>query len=124
MQLEALKYLYDMHEAAGLASQFTDSKSFADYQQNTMLRMAVERACSIIGEALSQLARVDSATAGKISDFRSIVAFRNILVHTYGQVDDHIVWDIVQSKLPVLVREVAELMEEGESSRNEKKPGK
>jgi hypothetical protein len=56
MQLEARKYLYDIQEAAGLASQFTAGKSFADYQQNAMLRMAVERAFAIIGEALVQLA--------------------------------------------------------------------
>jgi uncharacterized protein with HEPN domain len=114
MQLEARKYLYDIQEAAGLASQFTDRKSFADYQQDAMLRMAVERAFAIIGEALAQLARVDAALAAKITDCRSIVAFRNILVHAYAQVDERIVWDIVQSKLPMLVREVAALMDEGD----------
>ncbi len=68
---------------------------------------------TIIGEALAQLARVDAPLAAKITDFRSIVAFRNILVHAYAQVDERIVWDIVQSKLPVLVREVAALMDAG-----------
>jgi uncharacterized protein with HEPN domain len=113
MRLEARKYLYDIQEAAGLASQFTAGKSFANYQQDAMLRMAVERAFAIIGEALAQLARGDAALAAKITDFRSIVAFRNILVHAYAQVDERIVWDIIQSKLPVLVREVAALMDEG-----------
>ena len=87
MRLEARKYLYDIQEAAKLAAQFTDGKDFAEYQRNPMLRFAVERAFAVIGEALAQLARVDSALAAKITDFRNIVAFRNILVHAYAQVD-------------------------------------
>jgi len=110
MRLEARKYLYDIQEAAGFAAQFTAGKDFAEYQQNPMLRLAVERAFAIIGEALAQLARVDAALAKKITDFRSIVAFRNILVHAYAQIDDRLVWDIVQAKLPVLIREVAAIM--------------
>ena len=110
MQLEARKYLYDIREAAGLAAQFTAGKSLEEYQQNPMMRLAVERAFAIIGEALVQLARLDSALAARISDFRSIVAFRNILVHAYAQVDDRIVWGILESKLPVLIKEVDALM--------------
>ena len=112
MRLEAQKYLYDIQEAAGLATQFTSGKDFAEYQRNPMLRLAVERAFAIIGEALAQLARVDAVAAERITDFRSIIAFRNILIHAYAQVDDRIVWGIVESKLSVLVREVAALMSE------------
>jgi uncharacterized protein with HEPN domain len=114
MRLESQKYLYDIREAAGLASQFTAEKTFAQYQQNPMMRLAVERALAIIGEALGQLARVDAPLAARVSDLRSIVAFRNILVHAYAQVDDRIVWDIIETRLPVLVLEVDALMTEGQ----------
>lgn len=83
-------------------------------QRDPMLRLAVERAFAIIGEALAQLTRVNAAIAAQITECRSIVAFRNILVHAYAQVDDRIVWGIVQAKLPVLIREVAALMAEGD----------
>lgn len=116
MRLEARKYLYDVQEAAGLASQFTAGKNFAEYQRDPMLRLATERAFAIIGEALAQLLRVVSAIAERITDFRSIIAFRNILVHAYAQVDDRIVWDIVESKLPLLLREVTSLMGEDAGS--------
>ena len=115
MQLEARKYLFDIQEAAGLVFQFTIGKEFADYQADPMLRLAVERAFTIIGEALIQLSRVDPALAARITDTRSIVGFRNVLTHAYAQIDDRIVWGIVQSKLPALVREVAALMSEAES---------
>lgn len=77
-----------------------------------MLRLAVERAFAIIGEALVQLTRLDTTLAARITESRSIIAFRNILIHAYAQVDDRIVWGIIQTKLPVLVREVTALMAE------------
>ena len=63
MRLEARKYLYDMQRAAALLREFTDQKSFADYERDAMLRAAVEREFEIIGEATRQLARVDEALA-------------------------------------------------------------
>lgn len=110
MRLEARKYLYDIQDAAGLAAQFTAGKTLDQYRADPMLRYAVERAFSIIGEALAQLARVDAAVAAQITDNRNIIAFRNILIHAYAHTDDRIVWDIVEYKLPVLIREVTELM--------------
>ena len=116
MRLEARKYLYDAQEAAALVAQFTSGKNFEEYQRNPMLRLAVERAFSIIGESLAQLACVDTALAERISEYRNIIAFRNILMHAYAQVDDRIVWDIVESKLPILSREVNSLMAEASES--------
>jgi uncharacterized protein with HEPN domain len=36
----------------------------------------------------------------------------NILIHDYAQIDDRIVWEIVQFKLPVLIQEVPALTQE------------
>ena len=63
MQLEARKYLYDIQQAADLIVQFTSGKTFVDYQREPMLRLAVERALTITGEALSQLAKLDPTLA-------------------------------------------------------------
>ncbi len=41
-----------------------------------------------------------------------MIAFRNILIHGYTHVDDAIVWDIVDSKLDTLAREVDALQRE------------
>lgn len=77
-----------------------------------MLRSAVERQFEIIGETLVQLSRLDEALAARISEYRRIIAFRNILIHGYAQVDDRIVWDILETKLPILRREVRMLLEQ------------
>ncbi len=41
MQLEARKYLFDIKQAADLIATFSGGKSFADYEQDAMLRSAI-----------------------------------------------------------------------------------
>ena len=77
-----------------------------------MLRAAVEREFEIIGEAITQLARIDEPLAAQISDRRRIVAFRNILIHGYADVDHRVVWSVVETDLPVLRREIDALVRE------------
>ena len=112
MRTEAKKYLFDIHQACERLAAFTRGSDFADYEGNAMLRSAVERQFEIIGEALSQLAKLDDGLASRISGYQRIISFRNILIHAYAQVDDRLVWDIVETKLPVLWREIEALLEE------------
>lgn len=75
-----------------------------------MPRSAVERQFEIIGEALGKRAQTDPALATRISEHGRIITFRNILIHAYAIVDDRIVWEVVETKLPILRRDVAELL--------------
>jgi uncharacterized protein with HEPN domain len=111
MRLEAKKYLFDIQRAGSLLTEFTAGKSFDTYQSDAMLRAAVEREFEIIGEALAQLAKLDASIAARITDHRRIISFRNLLIHGYADVDDRLVWDVVETKLPVLRREVEILLE-------------
>ncbi len=110
MPLEPKKYLHDIRQAADLLADFTRGRTFADYARDAMLRAAVEREFEIIGEALSGLSRLDEGLASRISDHRQVIAFRNVLIHGYAEVDDRLVWDVVEGKLPTLRREVALLL--------------
>jgi uncharacterized protein with HEPN domain len=112
MRLEAKKYLYDIQQAAARVSEFIAGKQFDDYQSNAMLRAAVERQFEIIGEALAKLVKLDPTLAARITEHRRIIAFRNILIHGYADVDARLVWDVAANKLSVLRREVATLLGE------------
>ena len=118
MSLEAQKYLHDIGRAVRLLTDFTGDKTFGDYERDAMLRAAVERQFEVIGEATAQLARVDEALVARISDYHQIIAFRNILIHGYADVDDRLVWDVVEVKLPILRNDVEALLGEagGEST--------
>jgi uncharacterized protein with HEPN domain len=113
MRLEAKKYLFDIQRAARLLTDFTADKRFDDYQTDAMLRAAVERQFEIIGEALAQLSKVDAQLVSRVSEHRRIIAFRNILIHGYADVDDRLVWDILTAKLPTLRNDVDSLLSEG-----------
>ncbi len=68
---------------------------------------------AVIGEAISQLAKRDPDTAGRVSDNRQIISFRNILIHGYGEVNDEAVWLRIRQHLPILVEEINQLLEDG-----------
>jgi uncharacterized protein with HEPN domain len=110
MPRDARKYLFDIAEASKLISEFVAGKTLDDYLKSALLQSGVERQFEIIGEALGQLARVDHQLATRITDFQKIVSFRNVLIHGYADVDDELVWDIVETRLHVLRQEVEKLI--------------
>ena len=99
MHADARKLLWDAQQAAERIARFTSGKTFPDYEADEYLRSAVERQFEIIGEALSKLGRVDSATAAEVPDAPRIVAFRNVLIHGYASVDNRLVWGVIESNL-------------------------
>src|SRR5208337_2062793 len=114
MRLESKKYLYDIASAAALVKEFIGGSNFADYTSDAMLRSAVERQLEIVGEALAQLARTDPATASQISEYQRIIAFRNILIHGYADIDHRIVWNVLKLKLPTVRRQAEAFLKDEE----------
>ncbi len=112
MRRDPRAYLWDVGEAADAIASFTQGRSFDDYSGDLMFRSAVERQLAIIGEALSQLARVDQALAARIPELRRVIAFRNVLIHGYDRIDNAGVWRIVEADLPLLRRHAADLLVE------------
>ena len=100
MQLECKKYLYDVSQAALKISRFVDAKNFNDYAADDLLKSGVERQFEVMGEALNQLSKIDSVLISKITDYKKIISFRNVLIHGYAEVDNRLVWNIVEAKLP------------------------
>ncbi len=111
MRIEALKYLYDMQQACRLMAAFLAGRSFDDYSTDPLLRSAVERQLTIVGEALNRLMKIESAVTTRITDVRQIIAFRNILVHGYDVVRHEVVWGILESDLSILTRDVDTLLQ-------------
>lgn len=122
MRIESQKYLYDIVRAAKLALGFVAGKTFADYSAEAMLRSAVERQLEIVGEALAQLARTDPVTASKISEYQRIIAFRNILIHGYAEIDHRIVWNVLELKLPVVLRQADHFLSNEEQGGGRSEP--
>jgi uncharacterized protein with HEPN domain len=111
MRLEIKKYLFDIREAAQFILQFTEGLTFEAYSKDPKSRSSVERQFITLGEALNQLSRIDPDAASQISDeYRRIISFRNVLIHEYDAILDDVVWGIVETKLPSLLRRVEEML--------------
>jgi uncharacterized protein with HEPN domain len=112
LRSEVRKLLFDVAQACELIQQFTSGKSFEDYQGDPFLRSAVERQFEIIGEALRQALDLDMSLRDRISGTKRIIAFRNRLIHAYSSIAHGVVWGVLEVNLPVLQRQVEELLRE------------
>jgi uncharacterized protein with HEPN domain len=112
MQPEVRTRLQHVIEAGEKIQRVTAGKTFLDYTTHEVLPPAVERLFSIIGEALREANKLDPGVSSRITEFRRIIDFRNILVHDYATVYDEGVWRIVRDDLPVLLSEVRTLLAE------------
>jgi uncharacterized protein with HEPN domain len=95
-------YLADMLSFAREVLTFTRGRSHFDYENDMVLRRAVERATELIGEAATNISDSTRAEHPEIP-WRKIVGQRNVLIHDYGDVDDELVWNLVDLEIPKLV---------------------
>jgi uncharacterized protein with HEPN domain len=106
MKAETAKRLLDAAQASRRIRQFTADVEVEQFFANQLLQSAVERQFEIIGEALGKAAAEDADLNKRIPDLPKIVGLRNRLIHGYDSVDDEIIWDIVQTKIPPLLNQL------------------
>ncbi len=107
MQRELKLYLWDMLVAGEDIVRFLEGVSLANYKESELLRSAVERKFSILGEALAQARQLYPHLKDQIGEHREIVAFRNRVVHA---VDDNILFYTAQDFLPAFLEHVRKIL--------------
>ena len=88
-------------------------KEFAQQEENLKdlkTRFAVERNIEIIGEAMDRILKVEPNIL--ITDSRKIVDTRNRIIHAYENVSPRILWLIIDESLPILFKEVTQLLKD------------
>ncbi|NRT13619.1 DUF86 domain-containing protein [Flavobacterium sp. 14A] len=105
-------WLYDILSSINeIESYYIDTpKLFEVYQNDLRTKRAIERNIEIIGEAMNRILKLDNEIV--ISNSRKIVDVRNRIIHGYDSVSDDVIWGIVIRNLPVLQKEVEELLGE------------
>jgi uncharacterized protein with HEPN domain len=104
------KYLRDMLDHGLLIQSYVAGKTQADFLSTNWLQDATHWNLSVIGEALSQMRRIDEATAEKLTGYTKIVGLRNQLIHGYSSINTDITWEIVNKHLPLLIVELRQLL--------------
>ena len=112
MEIEIRNHLWDIREAAKLILDSTAEVTFEQYEENVLLRSAVERQFEIIGEATRRIANDDQTIAEQITGYKTIIGLRNRIIHEYDNIANRTVWDIIQNNLPTLMQEVTDLLEQ------------
>lgn len=110
MQLETKKYLFDILSAIEEIENYFEEipKDFFTFQQNNMLKRAIERNLEIIGEATNRILKIDETI--NISNARNIVGLRNQIIHAYDNIQDEIIWGILIKNIPLLKEEVQKFL--------------
>jgi uncharacterized protein with HEPN domain len=105
------KLLEDIRKATVRRQSFTGNVAPDDYARSELLQSAVERQFEIAAEALNRLPKITPQLAQRITEYRRIIDFRNLLSHGYDLIDHAIVWGVVE-KDALLQREIDELLTE------------
>lgn len=102
---EDKKYLSDILQAILLIEQFTiDTQSFNDYFSDLKTQSAVERQLGIIGESVNKFIKLSPDNI--LENSKSIIGFRNRIIHAYDAIDPSMIWVILRKHLPLLKSEV------------------
>ena len=104
------KYLSDMLDRANFVVEVLVKRSRMELDSDRLLRSAIERELSILGEALYQLHQAEPKLAEKIDNWREIIRFRHVLVHGYSVLNMDMIWDVVRDDLPGLIGQLETLL--------------
>jgi uncharacterized protein with HEPN domain len=111
MPRDARAYLQDIVDCCTAISGMVQGMDLDGYRQNRVIRRAVEREFTIIGEAVLSLSRMDAEMFEAITQGRRIVDFRNQLTHAYAAINDVVVWGIAVRDVPILRDERQRLLD-------------
>lgn len=102
-------YLFDMLKYARTVERLVAGRDFDSFLRDEVLRLAVERAVEIIGEAARGVSQ-DLQTAHPEIPWRLIAAQRHVLAHDYGDVIPEKIWRVATFHVPALVVQLEPLV--------------
>ena len=112
-------WLFDTAHASASVLDWTANVTMADYENDSLLRAAVERGVGTVGTALLHLDRTDPATAACLPDHQAVVGLRDRLLYHYDDIDHRQLWDITRNVLPALRTQAEDLLRGAEIDQQE-----
>ena len=102
-------YLLDISNSIDSIFEYLgNERNFKLYDTNKLIRRAVKRELEIIGEATNRIIKINPTI--DISNARRIVSLRNWVIHSYDNVDNVIIWGIIDKDLPLLKTQVDNIL--------------
>ena len=113
-----LLFIEDILESINKINRYTKRISFEKFSQDDKTKDAVVRNFEIIGEAAKQLPEEIKNRFPDV-EWKSMIDFRNVIIHEYFGIDLDIMWNIIKTKLPPLKSKIQKIPKA--SVRNNKK---
>ena len=101
--------LRHMLAAAKEAMEFVAGKTRMDLEKDRLHLLAIIKSIEIIGEAASKVTETFKTENSNIP-WNDIINMRNRLIHAYFDVNLDIVWQIVKTDLPDLIKALEEII--------------
>lgn len=86
-----------------------------DLEHNTMLRYAVERNFTIIGEAAKRVPESVRKDNPQIP-WKEMTGMRDIIIHEYDEIDLEEVWGTIQKDIPPVLESIDRLLDDAQST--------
>jgi len=103
MSRDEIMYLQDITESCEKVLRFTADLTLSELIQDEKTYDAVVRNLEIIGEAAKHISQdIRKQLLG--IEWRKIAGMRDMLAHAYFGIDNDILWDVVQNKVPQLAK--------------------
>ena len=108
---DVLYRLQHMLDNAKEAISLIKGKTRANLKDERMLELSLIRLVEVIGEAAAKINSDDYEKYSNIP-WTQVVGMRNRLIHGYDEVDLNILWDTIDIDLPMLVKELKNILNE------------
>ena len=104
-------FLQDIILCCEKISGYTENITFEQFLKDGKTYDAVVRNLEIIGEAAKN---ITDETRGRIPSipWRNIAGMRDFITHVYFGIDNDILWDVIQNKMPVLSSRISTFLKE------------
>lgn len=103
MSRDEIMYLQDIAQSCEKILRFTNGLTHADLTQDEKTYDAVIRNLEIVGEAAKHISAELRKQLPDI-EWRKVAGLRDMLAHAYFGIDDDILWDVLQNKVPQLAK--------------------
>lgn len=110
MKEEILIFLEHILESIDKIESFSKNISKKELKENDLKQYAIIRAIEVIGEAVKNIPKSFRNKYPNVS-WKDIVGTRDKVIHGYFNVDLDIVWEIIKDDIPILKKQIKNILE-------------